>query len=439
MPDNEPSSRTTPKLVDDCFRIDGRRLTHGEAIALLKERAAPIAGETSVTLAEADGRVIARPIVAPRPIPMHANSAVDGYAFAWASYDRERGSTLPVVGRAAAGRPMREAVPAGAAARIFTGAAMPAGTDTVVMQEDTATRAVDGRDCVVVPPGLKTRANARAAGEDVATGQKIFEPGHAIRPQDIAALASLGLAVVPVFDRLKVAIVASGDEIVRPDSKRAGAIEVGQVYDANSPMLAALLRSPSIEVDDLGVLPDDAAKVRARLVEAAELYDVILTSGGASLGDEDHMVAAIDALGTRHMWQLAIKPGRPISFGQIGRAVIVGLPGNPVAVFVCYLMYVYPLLRRLAGAPWPTPRRLSLPALFSFKGRKKGRREFWRGMLVDGPDGLGVDKFMRDGSGLISSLRAADGLIDICEDQGDVAPGDFVDFISFSEFGLAGR
>jgi molybdopterin molybdotransferase len=179
--------------------------------------------------------------------------------------------------------------------------------------------------------------------------------------------------------------------------------------------------------------------VKARLAETARAFDVIITSGGASRGEEDHVVSALDALGKRHLWQLAIKPGRPMSFGQIGDCVVVGLPGNPVAVFVCFLLYVWPLLRRMGGAAWPEPRRYKLPALFAFPGRKTGRREFWRGILKETPRGLGLDKFPRDGSGLISGLRAADGLIDIPEDVTDVQPGDLLAFIPFAEFGIVGR
>jgi len=179
--------------------------------------------------------------------------------------------------------------------------------------------------------------------------------------------------------------------------------------------------------------------VQEALSAAARTFDVIITTGGASRGEEDHMVAALDALGKRHLWQLAIKPGRPMSFGQIGDTVVLGLPGNPVAVFVCFLLYGWPLLRRLGGAEWPEPHRYQLPALFAVPARKLGRREFWRGILQRSPDGLAVDKFARDGSGLISGLRAADGLIDIPEEVAQVKPGDRVAFIPFAEFGIVGR
>jgi molybdopterin molybdotransferase len=323
----------------------------------------------------------------------------------------------------------------GTAARIFTGAVMPEGHDTVVMQEDVVPATVDGRALLVVPAGLKRGANVRKAGEDVAGGATLLEAGAVLRPQDLAALASIGLGEIDCFARLKVAIVSSGDEVVRTGAPLAR----GQVYDANTAMLGALIASAGATPTDLGVWPDDAAVVRQRLAEAARAYDVIVTSGGASMGEEDHLVAALDALGKRHMWQLAIKPGRPMSFGQIGDSVVLGLPGNPVAVFVCFLLYVWPLLRRMGGAAWPEPRRYRLPALFDFTGRKPGRREFWRGMLRETPAGLGVDKFARDGSGLISGLRAADGLIEIPENAGDVHAGDLVAFIPFAEYGISGR
>jgi molybdopterin molybdotransferase len=424
----------TSKLIDDCFVHDRKRLRHGEALAILKQRIKPVAGTETVPLAEVAGRILAEPAVAPRPVPAHTNAAVDGYSFAAADYDANAGTELPVDGRAAAGHGLERAPAPGTAARIFTGAVMPSGHDTVVMQEDVEAKAVAGRTVVSIPAGLKRGANVRRAGEDVQAGETLLRAGAMLRPQDLAALASIGMAQVRCFARLRVAIVSTGDEVVRPGA----ALGEGQVYDANAPMLAALIASAGARPTDLGVLPDNRDEVKRRLAAAAERYDAAILSGGASRGEEDHVVAALDALGKRHLWQLAIKPGRPMSFGQIGDCVVLGLPGNPVAVFVCFLLYVWPLLRRMGGADWPEPRRYRLPALFAFPGRKPGRREFWRGSLEETPHGLAVDKFPRDGSGLISGLRAADGLIDIPEDVGDVQPGDRVAFIPFAEFGIVG-
>jgi molybdopterin molybdotransferase len=420
----------TRKLIDDCFVHDKKRLRHDEAVALLKQRIAPVAGKETVPLALAAGRILADRAVAPGPVPGHTNAAVDGYAFAAADYDATGGVELPVEGRASAGNRLERGPAPRAATRIFTGAVMPTGHDTVVMQEDVLTRAVGGRAFVSIPPGLKRGANVRRAGEDVQAGETLLSAGAVLRPQDLAALASIGMDRICCFARLKVAIVSTGDEVVRPGAP----LGVGQVYDANGPMLAALTASAGAIPVDLGILPDDRDEVKGRLAAAARRFDAVVLSGGASRGEEDHTVAALDALGTRHLWQLAIKPGRPMSFGQIGGCVVLGLPGNPVAVFVCFLLYVWPLLRRMGGAEWPEPRRYRLPALFAFPGRKGGRREFWRGILKETPQGLGVDKFPHDGSGLISGLRAAHGLIDIPEDVGDVKPGDPVAFIPFAEF-----
>ena len=338
----------TRKLLDDCFLHDRDRLTHAEALALLEARVRPVAAAETIAVETAVGRILATSARAVRPVPAHTNSAVDGYAFAHAGYDAAKGSRLAIAGRAAAGHTLATAVATGSAARIFTGAVVPSGTDSVVMQEDVGLAVEAGVPLVEVPPGLKAGANVRRAGEDVKEGEELYRAGHIVRPQDLAALASIGYAEIACFARLRVAIVSSGDEIVRPGQPLAP----GQVYDANAPMLRGLVESTGAAATDLGVWPDEAAVVRARLAEAAGRFDVVLTSGGASRGEEDHMVGALDAIGKRHLWQLAIKPGRPMSFGQVGDCVVLGLPGNPVAVFVCFLMYAWPLLRRLGGADW---------------------------------------------------------------------------------------
>ena len=418
------------QLLDDCFLHDRDRMRHDEALALLRSRIVPVASHERLTLIEASNRVLAEAAVARMPVPAHTNAAVDGYSFAAGDNDRAAGTTFHVHGRAAAGHPMGTPPVAGSATRIFTGAALPTAHDTVVMQEDVTRDASAG--IVTVPSGLKAGANVRRAGEDVAAGTVLVAAGRVLLPQDLAALASIGLADVLCFKRLVVGLLSTGDEVVQPGQT----LQPGQVFDANAPMLRALIASAGATAIELGIAPDNAEALAAMLTDAARRCDVIITTGGASRGEEDHMITALDKLGKRHLWQLAIKPGRPMAFGQIGDCVMLGLPGNPVAVFVCFLMYAWPMLRRLGGAPWPEPRRFHLPAAFAFPNRKTGRREFWRGLLVEGPGGLSVDKFARDGSGLISGLRAAHGLIDIPEDVVEVRPGDMVAFIPFSEFGM---
>jgi molybdopterin molybdotransferase len=422
----------TAKLIDDCFVLDKTRLPHQEALNILRSRVRPVVSTEQVPLADAAGHFLAEAIVSTRPIPGHDNAAVDGYAFASSGYDRGKGASLRVVGEAAAGHPFEGSVPAESTIRIFTGAVIPDGLDTVAMQEDVRIEERSGGRWAFIPPGLKPGANRRLAGEDTRAGETLVQAGTRLRPQEVASAAAAGLGVVSCFAPLKVAVFSTGDEILRPGQPFAA----GKVYDANAPMLHGLITATGAEAIDLGVLPDTLELVIVALSAASRDFDAIVVSGGASQGQEDHVVRSIDALGKRHLWQIAIKPGRPMSFGQIGDCVVLGLPGNPVAVFVCFLMYVRPVLTRLAGGAWPEPVRYPVPASFTQK-KKAGRREFWRARLTRDDEGrLLVAKFPRDGSGLISSLRGADGLIEVAEDVDEVRAGQLVDFIPFSEFGL---
>lgn len=421
------------EALDDCFLHDGDRMRHAQALELLKERVVPAAEPGIVPLDKAAGRIAAEPIAAPRPIPSTDNSAIDGYAFAHADYVKHEG-TLRVSRRIAAGDPAGQSLDPETAARIFTGAVMPDGADTIAMQEDVMV--IPGlEEHVSIPPGLKAGANCRKAGEDVARGETIVEPGTRLRPQDLAAIASAGIGEIKCYKPLRLAVISTGDEILRPGE----AFSDGKVYDSNHYLLASLLDELGAEITDLGVLEDKADIVEAALQDAAKSHDAILTTGGASRGEEDHVVKAVDNLGKLHMWQLAVKPGRPMGFGQIGKCLFLGLPGNPVAAMVCYLLYVRPVLLRLGGAAWPEPARFSVPATFEMK-KKPGRREFLRGTLErDEHGGAQVMRFPRDGSGLISSLRAADGLIEIAEDVEQIDKGDPVWFLPFTELGVSPR
>jgi molybdopterin molybdotransferase len=425
----------TAKLINDCFVLDKDRIPHGEAIAILKARVPPIADVEEVLLTDAVGRYLAEPVTALRPIPGHDNAAVDGYAFAYTSYRGSQGARLKIVGEASAGHAFEGEAAKESAVRIFTGAVMPSGLDTIAMQEDVRIEQA-GKDCfALVPPGLKQGANRRLAGEDAKKGTVLVETGTRLRPQEVASAAATGRDRLACYVPLRVGIVSTGDEVLR-----AGApFSTGKVYDANAPMLQGLICTVGAEGENLGILPDDAAEVRAALAEASQCYDALLVSGGASQSAQDHVVRTLDAIGKRHLWQIAIKPGRPMSFGQIGDCVVLGLPGNPVAVFVCFLIYVRPVLARLEGGAWPEPARFSLPAAF-FQMKKRGRREFWRARLVKGEGGgLEAAKFPRDGSGLISSLCESDGLIEVPEEVEEVRAGDRVDFIPFTELGLPPR
>ena len=273
-------------------------------------------------------------------------------------------------------------------------------------------------------PKLRPGANVRLRGEDVREGEPVLPAGRRLRPSDVATLAAFGMADVPVRAKLRVTLFSSGDEILQ-----SGTLAPGQLFDANRPLLRSWMATLPVEVVDGGVLSDRRDAVEAALRDAARKAEVILTTGGASRGDEDHMLAALDRIGRRRAWQIAVKPGRPLMFGTIGDAAYLGLPGNPVAACVCFLLYARPLLLALAGAGWHEPLRTTLPARFAIES-KPDRREFLRGILADG----GVRKFDRDGSGLLSSLREADGLIDVPEGVTCIREGDAVAFLPWQSF-----
>jgi molybdopterin molybdotransferase len=413
------------QLSDDCFAFGGRLMTMAEARSLLDARVTPVVESETAALGDALGRILAHDLTAPIAVPPHANSAVDGYAVHFDDLARDADTRLRIVGRVAAGHPSAEGPARGEALRIFTGAPMPSGPDTVLMQEDCR---VEG-DTVVIRPGIKRGANFRVAGEDVEAGAVVLKAGHRLRPQDVGLAASLGLRALAVRRRLKVALFSTGDELREPGQVLAP----GAIYDSNRYTLAALLRVTGVEIDDLGILPDRLPAIRAALADAAERHDAILTSGGMSTGEEDHVKAAVEAIGALHFWRLAIKPGRPVALGQIGRVPFVGLPGNPVAVMVTYLRVARPLLLKLAGAADLEPMLYRVRAGFSYR-KKQERREYVRAWLEAGDDGAPVARrFPRDGAGILSSMVEADGLVELAEDLTTLEPGALVDYLPFSE------
>jgi molybdopterin molybdotransferase len=415
--------------LDDCFAHDPKRMPAGEALALLEQRIRPVVGEETVPLAKAHGRILAETLVSERDVPGFDNVAVDGFAFAHGDLAPDRPTRLRLLeGRAAAGHPFAGPLPQGTALRVLTGAPLPAGADTALMQEDA--ELVDG--AVIIPPGVRRGANRRRAGEDIRRGQAVLQAGQRLRPQDVGIAASLGRASLRVFLPPRVALFSTGDELAEPGCLLAA----GATYDANRTILEGLLGALGCRVTDLGILPDRAGAVGTALAQAAAAHDAVITSGGASRGDEDHVVRAVERLGRLHFWQIAVKPGRPLALGQLGRAVFIGLPGNPVAAVVCFLRFARPVLTALGGGRWPEPRSFLVPAAFVMK-KKPGRREYLRARLSRGPDGrLWAEKIQREGSGILTSLAEADGLVELAEDSRGVAQGDPVEFVPFSEFGL---
>jgi molybdopterin molybdotransferase len=417
-------------LAQDCFAFPGKRIAVEQALQLLRDRTGTVVTDETVPLDSTLGRILAAPVEAARDVPAFDNAAVDGYAFAWTAAMAEAAVTVPLApGRAAAGHPFPRPLAAGHGLRVLTGAPMPKGSDTVALQEASS---VAG-DRVTLPAGLKRGSNRRRAGEDMRKGQVVLGPGTRLAPQHIGVLAELGLARVRVFARLRVALLSSGDELQEP-GKPLGA---GGVYDANRHILRPLLALLPVELTDLGIMPDDAPAVRARLEAAAHDHDVILTSGGASRGDEDHVVRSVGELGRLDFWQIAMKPGRPLAFGRINNAAFIGLPGNPVATMVCFLRFARPVLLQLAGAGWREPRAFPVRAGFAMS-KQAGRTELVRARLSPDPTtGWTAHKILRQGSGVLTTMVEADGLVELPAETTTVQVGDFVPFLSFPELGAA--
>jgi molybdopterin molybdotransferase len=418
------------QLTDDCFAFAGPLLPIAEMERLIAERIAPVAQVEEVGLRAALGRVLARDIVAGLDLPPLDNSAVDGYAVRHLDLMGAAETPLRVVDRVTAGAMAARRLASGEAIRIFTGAPMPEGADTVFMQEDCR---LEG-GVVIVPPGLELGANRRLAGEDVKTGAVALPAGRPLAARDLALAAAVGLAALPVRRRIRVALFSTGDEIVEPGAPRGASA----IYDANRYLLAGLLQKLGAEVTDLGILADDPAILAAALAKAALGHDLVLTSGGVSTGEADHVRAAVEKIGRLVFWRVAIKPGRPVAMGVIPGptpgtgAAFAGLPGNPAAVFVTFVRVVRPLLLRLAGAVVAPPVALPVRAAFSY-AKKSGRREYVRVALRTAADGwVEAVKFAQEGAGVITSLTETAGLVELSESTTTVEPGATVGFLSYA-------
>jgi molybdopterin molybdotransferase len=417
------------QLTDDCFAFSGPLLRLDDMERLIDERIAPVTETEKVPLHGARGRALSDNVKAPVNLPPFDNSAVDGYAVRHADLRKDGDTMLAVAGRLTAGARESMSLKPGEAIRIFTGAAMPKGADTVFMQEDVT--ADDSR--VTVPQGLKLGANRRLAGEDVRAGTTVLPAGTVLEAQHVALAAALGLTELTVRRRLKVAIFSTGDELVEPGAPRAAAA----IFDSNRILLTELLERLGTIVTDLGILADDPAKLSARLREAAAAHDLIVTSGGVSTGEADFVRKAVETIGNLVFWRIAIKPGRPVALGVIPSkkgqsAAFVGLPGNPVAVFVTFVRVVKPLLRRLSGARRDKLVPLPVRAAFAYK-KKKDRREYVRVALKPGADGeIEAIKHPQDGAGILTSLTETDGLLEFPEDVTTIEPGARVGFLSYA-------
>jgi molybdopterin molybdotransferase len=412
------------QLSDDCFAFGGPMMSVDEAVAIIASRVTAVRESEIVALDVADGRVLAADLAAPLPLPPFTNSAVDGYAVRSADLPKG-GGVFPVRGRVQAGHSADAPLAVGQAMRIFTGAPMPVGADTVFMQEDVR---LDVTGDVVLPAGLKPGANVRPAGEDIRQGHVALEAGRRLRPQDVALAAAFGLSGLAVKRRIRVALFSTGNELASPGSPRARA----QLFDSNRFMLLAMLRRLGCEVSDLGILRDERDSLALALKQVAAAHDLVLTTGGVSTGEEDHVKAAVESAGSLVLWRMAIKPGRPVAMGVVGGTPFIGLPGNPVASFVTFVHVVRPAVLALAGAAPESVVPMPVRADFSYR-KKAGRREYVRVNLRMAGDGVPeVVKFPREGAGLLSSLVDTDGLVELGESVSSVEPGQTVGFLGYA-------
>jgi molybdopterin molybdotransferase len=412
------------QLSDDCFAFGGELLTVDTALRIIATGVTCVEGVEQIPLHAADGRILAEDVIAPVDLPPFDNAAVDGYAVRLADLESSPTGSLPIDGRLAAGAPVARALAPTTTRRIFTGAALPPGADTIFMQEDVR---LDENGCVRFPAGLRRGANTRLRGEDIATGARALRQGQRLRPQDLALAAALGLRQLPVRRPIRVGLFSTGDELVEPGLPTGPS----QRYDSNRILLAALAGRAGAQVMDLGILPDRRDTIAAALAEAAGGCDLILTSGGVSAGEEDHVKAAVETAGRLVFWRLAIKPGRPVAMGMVAGVPFVGLPGNPAAAFITFVHVARPMIAALSGAAVEAPATLRVRAAFSYR-KKAGRREYVRVRIEPGADGEPMaHKHGVEGAGILTSLTETSGLAELAEAVTAVAPGDSVNYLPY--------
>ncbi|HHB12390.1 MAG TPA: molybdopterin molybdenumtransferase MoeA [Chromatiales bacterium] len=419
----EPSSTAETCCSDD---YDPNSLPADEARRRILETVAPVTGREHLPIRTALGRVLAEPVTARIDVPGHDNSAMDGYALNSRELAGGGTVTLQVVGTSWAGKPYAGNIGPGQCVRIFTGAVMPPEADTVVIQEQVRR---DGEAVHFDAAGQRPGQNVRRAGEDIRAGQRVLAPGRRLTPADLGLLASVGVAEVTVHRRPRVAFFSTGDElrgVVEP-------LAPGQIYDSNRYTLYGMLTRLGVDLLDMGVVPDRPEAIRAAFAEAAEAADVVMTSGGVSVGEADYVKETLDALGEVRFWKVAIKPGRPLAFGRVGGAWFFGLPGNPVSVMVTFYLFAQPALRRMMGETPTEPLHIRVPCTTALK-KRPGRMEFQRGVLERDPQGRwSVRKTGPQGSGILSSMSEANCLIVLPLESAGVEPGAEVEVIPFCE------
>ncbi len=410
-------------MNDPCYETKDGMLSVEQVLDVLLERARFLPEVQEVDALDSLGRFLARAVVSERHVPPWDNSAMDGYAVSSRDIPECGEALLAVSQRIPAGT-LPGPLDAGTAARIFTGAPVPEGADAVIMQEQCSTEG----DRVWIPGPVTAGENIRPKGNDIAAGTEVLPAGTRVRPQEMGLAASVGVARLGVYRRLRVAIFSTGDELAAPGQP----LKAGQIYNSNRYTLQGLLQGMGCDVRDLGIVEDTFEATKETLLEAAEQADLILTTGGVSVGDEDHVKRAVEVVGRLELWRIRVKPGKPLAFGSVGEADFIGMPGNPVSTLVTFMLFARPFILKRQGASRVLPEAFPITAGFSWPKPGK-RREFVRARLEHRPDGTMVAViYPRQGSDVLTSAVWGDGLVELPEET-TVAPGDTLKYLAFSD------
>ena len=411
------------QLSQDCFAFGKKLVKLETALNIIKKNILPSKKIEEINITKSLNRIIANDIISKANIPPHSNSAVDGYAINYNQY-KSGNRKFTIAGKSTAGHPYIKKIRKLDAIRILTGAILPDEFDTIIMEEDCIVK----NKTLSLPNNIKKYMNYRHLGEDIKINDKVFNAGDKLRPQDIGVLYSLGIKKINVFLQLRVCVFSCGDEL----SNINKALKKGHIYDSNRIMLINFLTKLDHKVEDLGILKDDKSHIIKKLNNASKNNDFIITSGGMSLGDEDHIKPLIEEKGEMHVWRLAIKPGRPVGFGKYNKTPILGLPGNPAATFVTFLMLGIPILKKMSGQKLNKNNYIPIKVNFNHT-KKAGRKEFLRVRLSYKDNNLILNKFNKEGAGILSSTSWATGLGIIDEDIEILKKHDKINYISLSE------
>ena len=376
-----------------------------------------------VNLKNTLNRISGENIISSINVPAHSNSAVDGYAINFKEYSNGN-RKFNIIGKSSAGHPFNKKVQKLNSIRVLTGAILPPNLDTIIMEEDCKII----NNILTLPDNVKKGINYRYLGEDIKKNSIVYKKGHKIKPQDIGVLASLGIKRIRAYKALKIAIFSSGDELVNVGKP----LNKGQIYDSNREMIIAFLSKLGFLVTDLGILKDKSDVIENKLKKASINNDLIITSGGMSLGDEDHIKNIIDNKGSIYAWRLAIKPGRPVGFGMFNKCPIIGLPGNPAAAFITFLVVAIPILKQMSGQLVNKYNLIPITSDFYYT-KKKGRKEFIRVKLINKKNKLTAQKFPKAGAGILTSTTWSSGIGILDEKVEEIKPGDKINYLSFNE------